>query len=513
MPTTYGQPRVRTGLLAAAVLLAAAAGALIGFGRLDATYLALAVLVLTPLAVLMIGPPARAATIAAALIYVVVLMWAYISYFSPLFAYDGLTDTGPHTSAKLIAAALSVLPAAWLPLSADRPSTLVLWPLYLLGYVPSIVVPIFIRANVGVVLPFDAALIGSMAIVTVIVRLPPPPIRVPHLSLLALTRLLTGLALLSSLYIVAAFGIHSLPSLGNVYTTRATFDTALGGATAGSYIVPWAGDVINPMLTALGAARRRLDLVILGLLGQLLIYSDTGFKNVLFAVALVPLVYWGISFASRWFGLAVSVATAVILVVAVPARFITGEWSVTLARRVFATPGQIGYYYYEFFSLHPKDHLAHSFLRWFVHSPYNQTLPHVIGSAYFPSSNPNANAHLWADAFANFGFVGVGVFSLVCGFVLWIADGLGRGRDARIAGPMLVIAGLSLSSSALFTSLLTLGIGLGVGVMALMPPVPAAAAPPRLTRRVVRRLLRSRAGPPLIGDRGHVRVTRSIRRI
>lgn len=512
MPTTYDQTRVRTRILAVAVLLAATAGALIALGRPDTAYLALAVLVLTPLTALMLGRPARAATVAAALMYVVVLMWAYTSYFSPLFAYDGLTNTAPPTSAKLIAAALAVLPAAWLPLSADRPSTLVLWPLYLLGYVPSIVVPIFMRANVGVVLPFDAALVGSIAIVTLIVRLPPPSICVPHLSLKALTALLTGLACLSSLYIVAAFGIHPLPSLGNVYTTRATFDTALGGATAGGYIVPWAGDVINPLLTALGAARRRLDLVMLGLLGQLLIYSDTGFKNVLFAIALVPLVYLVISLASRRFGLVVTLGIAVILVFAVPARFITGQWSVTLARRVFATPGQIGYYYYEYFSLHPKDHLAHSFLRWFVHSPYTQTLPHVIGSAYFPSANPNANAHLWADAFANFGFVGIGMFTLVCALVLWIADGLGRGRDARVAGPMLVIAGLSLGSSALFTSLLTLGIGLGVALMSLMPPVAVAAAPPPLPRLFARRHLRHPPTRAFVTPDGPVRVTRSMRR-
>ena len=84
-------------------------------------------------------------------------------------------------------------------------------------------------------------------------------------------------------------------------------------------------------------------------------------------------------------------------------------------------------------------------------------MPLVIGSAYF-SKGTNANANIWADAFANFGFAGIVGFALVIGLFLWIADGLGQRRDARVAGPMLAIAGLSLANAALFTTVLTLGL-------------------------------------------------------
>ncbi len=468
----------RVWLTALVVLLAAAAGAVLALARPGGAWLGVTGLLLIPVGALISGRPLRAATLTAILAYVAAMVWAYRSHFSPLFAYDGLIDVGPSSSAILIAAGLATLPAVWLPLSADRPSTLVLWPLYVLGYVPTVVVPLFMKGYLGTVLAFDAALLGSMAILTLIVRLPPARIEVPHLSLTALTRLLITASLLSSLYVLVVYGVHPPPSLANVYTTRANFSGATGGATAaGGYIVPWAGDVINPALMTIGMVRRRIALVMLGGFGQILIYADTGYKNVLFAVALVPLVYFAISSASRWFGLAASLGSTVILVGSVPAGAITGNWSVTLARRIFAAPGQFAYYYYEYFSLHPKDHLSHSFLRWFIHSAYAQPPPLVIGAAYFPSSKPDANGHMWADAFANFGFAGMIIFTLICGVVLWLADGLGRRRDARLASPMLVIAGLTLASSALFTSILTLGVGLAVVLMALMPPVSGREPP------------------------------------
>ena len=105
----------------------------------------------------------------------------------------------------------------------------------------------------------------------------------------------------------------------------------------------------------------------------------------------------------------------------------------------------------------------------------------MIGSAYF-SEGTNANANIWADAFANFGFAGIVGFTLVIGLFLWIADGLGQWRDARVAGPMLAIAGLSLANAALFTTVLTLGFALGCLLLALMPQAPGHVGPSRVPR-------------------------------
>jgi hypothetical protein len=182
-------------------------------------------------------------------------------------------------------------------------------------------------------------------------------------------------------------------------------------------------------------------------------------------------VYLAVSRASRSFGLLAILATPALMVGAVLASSVTGHWSLTLATRVFATPGHVGWYYYDYFSTHSLYRLSHSFLSWLGPSAYDVDPPQLIGAVYFHHTGTDANANLWSDAFANFGFAGMIVFTVICGISLLVADALGRGRDARVAGPMLGIVGLSLASSGFFTTILTQGLALGCILMALMPSV------------------------------------------
>jgi hypothetical protein len=458
------------------VILAAVVGVLLPLGRPGAFSIGIGALVLLPLAALAFAGTVRAATVAAVLAYAGVLAWGYTEHFSPLFAYQGLIDARPGSSAMLIGVLLAALPATWLPLSAARPSTIVLWCVYLIGYVPVTVVPLMLTGDLEAVLPFALALLTAIALASLILRLPPAAIRFPHLSPTAFTWLLAALGLLTSMYIAATFGVHSLPSLGNVYDTRAQFNTELGGVVGAGYIVPWAGNAINPMLMALGIARRSVGLFTLGLVGELLIYANTGFKSVLFAIALVPLVYLAISVARRSFALIAALAAPVLLVCGVILSSLTDQWALVLARRIFATPGQVGWYYYDYFSDHPSYQLSHSFLGWLFSGPYTVDPPVLIGYVYFPDANPNANASLWADAFANFGLGGILGFTVVFGLLLLVVDGLGRRRDARVFGPMLAVVGLTLAESGLFTTILTLGLGLGCVLIALMPPADVDSA-------------------------------------
>jgi hypothetical protein len=473
--------RPSTLLPAVGALFAAAAVGLLVLARPGpvAVPLGLGWLALAPAAALVVAGVARAATIAAAVGYVVTLDWAYTAHFSPVYAYTGLIDAHPSPAALLLVAALAVLPAVWLPVAVRHPSTIVLWTLYVVGYVPVVMVPIYLKGHLDPILGFDAVVVGSMAILSLIVRVRLPAISVPHLSIGAYTGLLTVLAVLCLLYIATTFGVRALPGLADVYATRAQFDAAESGAAAGGYIVPWAANAINPMLMALGLAQRRWALVVLGLLGQLLIYGDTGYKAVLLSVVLVPLVYFAIARASRGFGALIGIGTTVLLAGAVLVSSTPGNWAQALATRVFATPGHVTWYYVDFFSGHPQYHLSHSFLGSLVSSPYDADPPLLIGSLYFHQGT-DANASMWGDAFANFGFAGVIVFTLICGAVLVVVNALGRGRDPRVAGPMLAVAGLSLGSTGVFTTMLTQGFALGCLLMALMPPASdhVAGAPP-----------------------------------
>jgi hypothetical protein len=456
-------------LQAAGILLAAAATGLIILARPGPVAVGVGTLALAPVAALVLVGRARALAIAGALAYAAALSWGYTSHFSPVYGYTGLVNSKPTPTSVLIVAGIAATPALWLPLAARRPSSIVLWTLYLVGYVPTVMVPIYLTGSLDRALPFEISLVSSMAILGLLLRLRPPSIQLAHLSLTAFTRLLVGLGVLSLLYIAATFGVHALPSLSDVYATRAQFASEQGGTAIGGYIVPWAGNAINPLLMALGMARRRVGLFTLGFVGQVLIYSDTGYKAVLFSLALVPLVYIAITWGHRMFGPLAAWGTAGILVAAVAINARPGGWAVALATRTFATPGHVGWYYYDYFSSHPQYHLSHSFLSWLTTSPYVVDAPLLIGTLYFHQGT-DANSSFFADAYANFGYAGIVAFTVVCAFTLLIIDALGRRRDARVAGPMMAIAGLALGSTGFFTTMLTHGLGLAAVLIALMPP-------------------------------------------
>jgi competence ComEA-like helix-hairpin-helix protein len=473
--TLIREPR-RLSLLAGALLVAVATGGVIGLAHPGPEWVALSALALLPLGALVLAGPARGATIAASLAYVVVLVWAYRSRIAPVYDWAGLIDSAPATADLLIITPLAVLPAAWIPVPALRPSTVMVWVVYLMAYVPAVVLPLFLGAELDKALSLDFALLASMVIIAVIGRVPLLGIRARPMRPLTFTALLTGLSVLTSLYILASFGLRALPSLQDVYGTRADFKLAIGGVPGGAYLIGWATGAINPLLMAWGIARRNVLLVVLAVAGQVLIYSVTGYKASLFAIAFVPLVYAAIAVAKRSFGLLLSIGIPAILALSV--AFPSAHTPLSLAARMYATPAQVTWYYIEYFSVRPHMELSHSFLRWFIKSPYLQEPPDLIGSVYFPGKGTHANAGLWADAFANFGLPGIFAFTVAFGVLLWGADSLSRGRDMRIVGAVLATGALAINSGALFTAILTNGIALSLLLILFMPP-PRAAAPLR----------------------------------
>src|SRR5919109_879728 len=232
-------------LHAAGMLLAAAAAGLIVLTQPGVAAVGLGTLAVAPTAALVLVGPARALAIGGALAYAGAISWAYTAHFSPVYAYNGLIDADPAPTAVLIVATIAALPAAWLPIPARRPSTIAVWTIYLVGYVPTAIVPIYLTGSLEAVLPWELALVSAMTVLGAVVRLRPPVIHTPHLSPSAFTWMLVGLSVLTFLYIAATFGLHPPPSLSDVYVTRAQFALEQGGTAVGGYIVPWAANVIN----------------------------------------------------------------------------------------------------------------------------------------------------------------------------------------------------------------------------------------------------------------------------
>lgn len=410
-----------------------------------------------------------------ALFYVGVLHWVYVDWVAPFYSYSGVIASGVSWSDLLFITILSALPAAWLPIKLTRPSDVVLWFLYLFGYVPACAIPIHLLGpELWPILPFSVVLAVAFSTLGAMHRLPLAPLTWSGLSERGFSRLLVAIGIVVVGYLVVVFGIPTgLPDFESVYDARADY-SAIANLTVGAgYIVPWAGNVIFPLLLAYGLARWRTRLMLFGVAGELLVYATTGFKTVLFSIVLVPLLFVIVRYVRRWFGVLLAWGGLAVVGVSVAATWISGSiWPLALfVTRLLAVPGQMTAYYYDFFSSHSTYELSRSFLRWFIPAPFDIDPPYLIGALYLNDASIDANANIWADAMANFGLVGIVPFTVVLGGILWLLDSIAARRELLVVGPTLGLAGITLGNGALFTSILTLGIGLTIVFVVLMPGI------------------------------------------
>ena len=467
----------RRGLRETPVLLAGAAAAIIAGATVPLLSVphaaAAAALAAAVVGGAVVAGPARALAIVGSVAYVASLQWAYVDWVVPFYAYSGLISSDVDAMSLLLIVALAALPALWLPTSLRRPSDIVLWFLYLFGYVPAVAIPIHLLGpGLWGILPFTVLVALSFAALGLVHRIPPLRATWPGLSERAFTGLLVVAGLVSTAYLLVIFGIPTgVPDFASVYDTRAAYAEVASGTPGAGYLVPWAGNVIYPFLMALGLARGRWWLLAFGAGGELLIYATTGFKTVLFSIALVPIIYVLIRLTRRGFGVLLAWSGAAVVVGSVVGTIVTGSiWPLALfVTRLLAVPGQMTAYYLDFFTSNPTYELSRSFLASFNASPYDLEAPNLIGALFLDDVGINANANIWADAVANFGLAGIIPFTLVLGATLWLLDSVGARRSLLVVGPTLGLAGITLGNGAVFTSILTLGIGLTIGLIALLP--------------------------------------------
>jgi hypothetical protein len=126
-------------------------------------------------------------------------------------------------------------------------------------------------------------------------------------------------------------------------------------------------------------------------------------------------------------------------------------------------------YYYDFFTTHPKGYMGDSTLSFLVDYPYSVQPQYLIGAEYFNSPSTQANANVWADGFAQFGFPGMVFLVVVLGVVLWLYDSAAKHTNKVFATVLLGIPAITLANNPVETSLLTHGIGLLLLFVYLVP--------------------------------------------
>jgi hypothetical protein len=414
----------------------------------------------------------RAGLVLGCVLYIGLFVVLYEQLVVPVWGYQGF-----HSRASLGHAAvgwiLAALPSLWIPGKLERPSQVVYWLLYLLVLVPACLVPTYaLDDQSSGPLTFAASLVGAFAIIGMIYRLPLIPLPRMQVQSYEFKAALILLSIISYALIVSSFGLQfHYVSFDDTYSVRAQFQNTIEQApTVVAYAIGWQAWVINPLVMAIGLRSRRMSWLLTGAVGEFAIYSITAFRAMFYSAALLLYLLWamrsekafGARLLSMWSALFAGAGALQLIGYSIIPESLLGV-------RMTALPGLLTGYYYEFFSSHPKAHLGHSIFRFFLDYPYAVEPPYLIGATYFHSASNDANANVWADAYANFGYFGIILATLLLAAVLWSYDSMAVHCDKRLATLAMALPAFSLANGALLTSLLSNGMGLAMLLVYLMP--------------------------------------------
>jgi len=223
----------------------------------------------------------------------------------------------------------------------------------------------------------------------------------------------------------------------------------------------WSGKVLNPFLIAYGLNSKKYFPVVVGICGQILLYSADASKITLLSMLVFFGLFLLLSKSRKQAGLNIFVVIiCVVMVSCLLDYFLNSNVFVSLlGRRQIFTHGLLTTYYFDFFSTNPKAHMGYNkLLSNFVDYSYTEAPSFLIGHYYFGSSSMNANENFWAYAYADFGYFGLFVYGIIVGVLFWLCDSLTSPVPIQFSAIVVFSPLFSLVNGSLFTSLLTHGI-------------------------------------------------------
>lgn len=280
------------------------------------------------------------------------------------------------------------------------------------------------------------------------------------------------LSLMTYVWVAAAFGItFNIMSVFEVYDTRLLYrDNVVPTVPLLGYLITNQGNVINPLLMAVGAARRRWALVAVGIVGQLILYSTTGYKTVLISIPLCVGIALALRYRQQLSGITVFLSATILVGGSILIDRVLSLGLVELfVNRVFIMAGHLLPHFRDVYDGQPWAMWGYSFLAPFVDTPYTMSPGYYVGAVAFGRTDVQANASLFSDGYANLGLVGIAIEAVFLLILLLLVDSASRGLPLAVVVPTSLLPVFSLANSSPFTALLSLGFALMFILFALYP--------------------------------------------
>lgn len=408
------------------------------------------------------------------LVYTAILHWTYQWKIAPLFGYLGSRYRDPEVRNYLLAFGLAYIVAFFLPRRLCYPSDFVVWMLYVMACVPSILVPQYadiLSASGSIKLA--SAVAANFWLLVVLADKGPKrigQIRVPNHMIWNFLAVVT-LAVYGYMLYVTGLSFRFI-SLAAVQDVRFAYRDAIAVSGPGlAYLIGVQGNVINPTLVARGIYGRRWFLVVAGATGQILIFSVTGYKLILLSVPAAFLVGLMFRFSARPRGYLVLAGTIISSLLALAADKFTGGFIYTqiFINRLLLIPGTLTAAHVLVFRGEAKAEWGHSFMAPFVDYPYEAAPAFIVGERFSGNAEVSSNTSLFGDGYANLGYPGILVEVVVLLLILWVVNGTASRLPIAVSSMILLVPTLALVNTSVFTSILTGGFAASVILMSVLP--------------------------------------------
>ena len=358
------------------------------------------------------------------------------------------------------------LPILFLPRKFTAPSDVLFHLIYIVVYIPSVVIISFVQGRYN----FDSAFFVLNIFVSFYLmfaisrlRIPKPKIRLP-----------TVRASLAGLCIIAAGGVvililqmgvaSSLPDFRNVYGQRAVYMEAYAQSPILPWIVGLTTQVTAPLILAYGFSKKNIIYISFGLFVQLYIFSITGLKQSIISIAYILTLYLAVNYFKTKIlfvflvGTIFSFVFGIILDYALGYDFFNGFFN----RRTFMLQGLLTEIYFQFAESRGYFWWSHSVLSVFSPGTAIQSPEMLIGRLYF-YDHTHANASIWADGYMNGGLVGLYIVCGITGLFLALINSASMQSD-----PKIVASGLGMLFMLICSTGITKVIGTHGGLLAIL---------------------------------------------
>jgi len=245
----------------------------------------------------------------------------------------------------------------------------------------------------------------------------------------------------------------------NVYEIRESYSEK--NIPLSDYLFSWAGQIVLPFLAlvALFSVRRKsyYFLIVAVSFMVLILFSATGHKTFLFRwLAALGLAYMLIQpfFVKRLTNI---FSLMLISGLALSIFLHHHMFGAIFIKRLFYSPVLLSYHYFDFFQ-NKAIMLSHSIFKYFISYPYDLPPRYLIGSIYMDDPERSSNNGVMADAFMNFGYVGLIIWPVIITLMLKLADEISSGKNKFIIWPLIILSFSTMINASLLTSIVTHGL-------------------------------------------------------